>query len=298
MKPFFSIFISSFNRSATIDNTLKYLSLQTFKNFEVIIVDCKSSDNTREVINEFFKSEFFKNNSFEYYYYEKEYTPQTVEDWNEGILYTKGKYSISLEGDDYFLENYLEDAYTYLIENPNTGLYFPGKKYNEEKIKSDVMLQKLYSLIAVPAPSEAIFISEHQGKKYLYNVTDYNYCPEVELYISICNDGYEAYYSGIDGVVRDRTVKSRGKWKYYRDHYFILERYKNKMPSKEYEQAVKRINKIAYLGLIYDILLYKGENCIELRNQLRVRHGILFFYHYFKYSIFIMCRALFRKIFK
>jgi hypothetical protein len=260
-------------------------------------VDCNSSDNTREIISNFFSSDFFKNNPFEYFYYEKSYTPQTVEDWNEGIYYTKGKYSISLEGDDYFLEGYLQEAYSYLEQHPNIGLYFPGMRYKPEVFQSAEMLQKLYSLEAVPAPSEAIFISSHQGIKHFYNIEDYNYCPEVELYISICNNGYDAYYSGKEGVVRDRTLKSRGKWKYYKDHYFLLERYKNKMSYQGYKQAVKRIDRLAYLGLIYDIVLYKSKNCFELKSQLRTRHGLLFYIRFIQYSIFILGRAIGRKIF-
>ena len=106
---------SSYNREITIFQTLISLCNQNFRNFEVIIVDCLSQDNTRSVIHEFFKSETFNNSKFEYRVEYKEYEPVSVEDWNEGLFYSNGLYTMSLEGDDQLLPNLLQDAYDFLI---------------------------------------------------------------------------------------------------------------------------------------------------------------------------------------
>lgn len=46
--PFFSIIIPTVNEEKRIQKTLRILKNQTFKNFEIIIVDANSSDATRE----------------------------------------------------------------------------------------------------------------------------------------------------------------------------------------------------------------------------------------------------------
>ena len=49
-----SIFIPTGNRALSLDKTLQSLTKQAYKNFEVIVVDYKSSDNTEAVIKKIF----------------------------------------------------------------------------------------------------------------------------------------------------------------------------------------------------------------------------------------------------
>lgn len=50
-----SIFVPTGNRALSLDKTLQSLTKQTYKNFEVIVVDYKSSDNTEAVIKKYSK---------------------------------------------------------------------------------------------------------------------------------------------------------------------------------------------------------------------------------------------------
>jgi len=52
-KPFFSVFIPVFNSSATIAETLLSVFNQTYTNFEVIVSDNNSTDNTLSIIKKF-----------------------------------------------------------------------------------------------------------------------------------------------------------------------------------------------------------------------------------------------------
>ena len=47
----FTICIPSYNRAHTIQKPLESLVEQTFKDFEVVVVDDGSSDNTEEVVH-------------------------------------------------------------------------------------------------------------------------------------------------------------------------------------------------------------------------------------------------------
>lgn len=278
MNPFFSICIPATNRENTIFKTLSSISNQTFNDFEVIISICNCEDNTEEQINLFFNGDEFKNNPFKYFIQKLNYKPKTVEDWNEPLKLSSGKYIAMLEGDDQFLPNHLTIAYKYLSKNPLTGLYFPGKKYKEKILTGKTAFSCLYSLKAIPAPSEAIFIASDGNKKFIYNINEYNYCPEIELYFEICLKNFSIYYSGEDGVIRDKTIKSRAKWKYYRDHFYIANKFKNNVTPKKYNNTYNEIKYRAIKSLIYDFYKYKSIESKQLKKELINKFGIVNYY--------------------
>ncbi len=278
MNPFFSICVPSTNREATIFETLKSISLQKFSDFEVIISDCNSTDNTREEIKNFLNSNHFKNNTFNYQLQYLDYTPKTVEDWNEPLNIAKGKYIAMLEGDDQFLPNHLQQAYNDLSSQKNIGLYFPGNKYKRQTLGKEKGYNQLYSLKSIPAPSETIFKrTNRKNIPYYYNVTEYNYCPEIELYLTICKS-YDIFYSGVEGVIRDETIKSRAKWRYYRDHFYIADKFKTNVTNKLFSKTINEIKTRAIKAIIYDHFTYKIPERKELKKQLKLRFGIYNYY--------------------
>lgn len=55
MAPFFSIIIPTLNEEQALPRILTSLTRQTEKNFDVIVVDCKSEDKTKEIAQQFAK---------------------------------------------------------------------------------------------------------------------------------------------------------------------------------------------------------------------------------------------------
>ena len=98
IKPFFSILTASFNRRATIQETLESVSNQTFRSFEHIIVDGGSNDGTIEILKE----------------YQEKYQLKWISEpdrgisdaLNKGLHLAKGFYVFVLQADDSFIDQF------------------------------------------------------------------------------------------------------------------------------------------------------------------------------------------------
>lgn len=101
-KPLLSVVILTYNSSRTIEKCLKSLENQTNKNFEVLIVDDDSTDNTIDLIkrnlkNYPFKIRFFRNGLH-----------NISRGRNIGIKNAKTKYVAFLDSDAYADENWIK----------------------------------------------------------------------------------------------------------------------------------------------------------------------------------------------
>lgn len=101
-----SLIIPVHNSSNFVDTIYNNISSQTFKNFEVIIVDDHSQDNTREVLKE-----KFKDKNFEYKILSSNGTGVSAAR-NTGIEESRGKYIAFIDDDDGISDDYLQILYT------------------------------------------------------------------------------------------------------------------------------------------------------------------------------------------
>lgn len=98
--PFFSIIIPTYNRAHLIKDTITSVQAQTFENWECIVIDDGSTDNTKEVIEDIAKID----NRVRYIYQEN---AERSAARNNGINNAKGEYICFLDSDDWYLENHL-----------------------------------------------------------------------------------------------------------------------------------------------------------------------------------------------
>lgn len=96
-----SIIIPTFNRAELILKTLDSIVNQSYRKYEIVIIDDASKDNTREIID------IYKNNNFDneiiYSCLDKNLGPNVAK--NLGIKLSKGDYLIFLDSDDTFPSN-------------------------------------------------------------------------------------------------------------------------------------------------------------------------------------------------
>jgi glycosyltransferase involved in cell wall biosynthesis len=103
-QPLVSIIIPTYNRAHLIGETLDSVLAQTYTNWECIIVDDGSSDNTDEVVSEYVK----KDPRFKYYQRPDEHLPGGNGARNFGFKMSKGEYVNWLDSDDLLMPNKIE----------------------------------------------------------------------------------------------------------------------------------------------------------------------------------------------
>ena len=99
-KPFFSIVIPTFNQAKFLKIALNSINKQTFKNFEIIVIDNNSNDSTYKIIKNFKGKINYKKIKNE---------GLIARSRNEGIKLSKGKWICFLDSDDYWLPNKLDE---------------------------------------------------------------------------------------------------------------------------------------------------------------------------------------------
>jgi glycosyltransferase involved in cell wall biosynthesis len=117
---FFSIIIACHNAENYIQFTLDSVLQQSFKNYEVLIVDDVSTDNSLDIIKQYAsKHQFIK-------YFTTPYKLGAGGARNFAVKYSSGKWLSILDADDLFLPDKLEKQFNLLNSYPNQNLVLVG----------------------------------------------------------------------------------------------------------------------------------------------------------------------------
>lgn len=130
---FFSIIIPSYNRASFIKETIDSILNQTFQEWECIVVDDGSKDNTKEVVQEIIKTD----NRVRYVYQEN---AERSAARNNGIKHALGKYICFLDSDDQFTIHHLQGLYDVIIQrNYKDEIYYTGCTIVKPSSKEEVV---------------------------------------------------------------------------------------------------------------------------------------------------------------
>jgi glycosyltransferase involved in cell wall biosynthesis len=113
--PFFSVLTASYNRGATIGTTLESLSRQTFQDFQHIVVDGQSHDQTLDILNEFAGRYNLT--------WLSEPDRGIAHALNKGLMLCSGKYILVTQADDKLLScDTLQNVYS-ILQNETYDIY-------------------------------------------------------------------------------------------------------------------------------------------------------------------------------
>lgn len=118
--PKVSVLIPTYNYAFCLDETLQSVLSQTFQDFELIIIDDGSKDNTDEVMQKYLSDPRIS-------YYKNEVNLGLVGNWNKCLSYAKGEYIKFLCADDKFRSDLLEKFVDVMEKYPNVSLVVCNK---------------------------------------------------------------------------------------------------------------------------------------------------------------------------
>ncbi len=258
MKPLISVIIPTFNRAEFLKISISSVLNQTFKEFELLIIDDGSTDNTKEIIKS------FNDDRIKYIYYNQNKGPSYAR--NTGIKLAQSNFIAFLDSDDKWKNEKLEIQYKSMLKNSNYLLshteeiwYKNGKILNPKKIhkkqQGDVFQQSLRLC--------AISMSTVMVKKELFKIVglfDENLlvCEDYDMWLRVTarfpvlliSDALTIKYGGHKDQLSQRFI-GMDKFRIYAIEKLInseiLSKEKLKMAIKELE----------YKSLIY------GKGCIK-----------------------------------
>jgi glycosyltransferase involved in cell wall biosynthesis len=172
MNPIFTIITATFNSEKTLERTIKSLLNQSFSNFEYLVIDGNSTDNTLAILNQF-KNQFDSKKI--HYKFISEKDKGIYDAWNKGLSEAKGDWISFLGSDDYYLENALEKYYTVISNNKCNYVHSRVSLLNEKNcfykvLGAKIEKKKFYNHMNIAHVGSfhhrSLFINEQFSLKY------------------------------------------------------------------------------------------------------------------------------------
>ena len=131
-----SIIIPTYNRAHVITDTLKSIVEQTYDDWECIVVDDHSDDNTKEVV----ESYIAKNTSFQYYKRPVDKPKGANACRNYGLKKSSTDYVIFLDSEDFLSKDCLKDRMEAVENYPEKdGVIFTMERFPARENQSNII---------------------------------------------------------------------------------------------------------------------------------------------------------------
>ena len=235
MKIPITVIIPNYNKQDYIIQCLQSIADQTYKDFECIVVDDGSTDNSRYLIDSFCCSD----NRF-----------KLICNVNHGLAYSRnyginaacGEYILPLDSDDYIEHTYLERAMSCFKQHPEITLYYGKWKfigYNAEMMNQ--RLGKLHYrdyktlLISNSIHCSCVYRKKDAVAAGLYDETMKAY-EDWEFLIRLLNGGKYVAYDEKDSLFYRQFEHSMSS--YGHEHYADICNYIRQKNKKIYDEVL------------------------------------------------------------
>lgn len=182
-RPLVSVIIPTYNRASWLKGAIDSVLEQTFTNFELLIIDDGSTDDTREIIANYGVQVK--------YFYQPNKGPSAAR--NSGIKKARADLITFLDSDDRWLKNKLQTQVDLMITDPGIKICYTdeiwirrGKKVNPKKIHqkySGWIYQKCLPLCII-SPSSVMIYREVFDKVGLFDES-LLVCEDYDLWLRI-----------------------------------------------------------------------------------------------------------------
>ena len=242
-----SVIVPNFNHAKYLRQRLETIYNQTYKNFEVLLLDDASTDDSREILNEFY--ELHKSNTRKIF--NEENSGGVFNQWQRGIESARGSLIWIAESDDYSDENFLAsmvDAFT----DDAVQLAFARTDFVEEDVKTFTTEEYLRDVTSfdwtknfaitaaefvergfgvkniIPNVSSVIFRKPAQIRENVRELwRDMKLCGDWLFYLDIIKGGVVYYTPEATNFYRvhkkSTSLKIQKEPRYYEEHQRIAE---------------------------------------------------------------------------
>lgn len=195
-----TIFTPSYNRNNTLNRLYESIKAQTYSNFEWVLVDDGSTDNTKKFAE---KVESENKIRFTYFYQENMGKPQAI---NKGAELANYKFFLCIDSDDFLscdciekitnkineLENYDDEKFIGII-TPRKNIVKQNNDFQISKNLNNTSIQELYFKYKFKGETTLI-IKTDLLRKYKYpKFENENFIPETWQYDIFDRIGYWYY---------------------------------------------------------------------------------------------------------
>ena len=125
----FSVIMPLYNKAPFVRKALESIASQTYRDFELIIIDDGSTDNSAAICEEFFQTfnhslahSINVNRSFVHLFI-RQTNSGVAAARNNGVKASKGEYVCFLDADDWWEPTFLEEMDKLINEYPDAGIY-------------------------------------------------------------------------------------------------------------------------------------------------------------------------------
>jgi len=245
-KILFSVVITSYNSSKYIKKTLISLLNQSFKNFEVVLVDDGSTDNTISIVKKFKQQKKLKIKIIELLH-----KGSPARSRNVGILNSKGKYICFLDADDLFLKNKLFELNKTIIFN-NLDVYYHNvilkhkksnlicKNINKKNPFKDLIFNENKIVLSSSCVKKSFLIKKkirfNENKK-LISVEDYDFWLQIASF-----EGSFFLINKILGIYNlNEASISKNRSFHFLSTMYLLDRYKKYLAKDKTNYFMRKI---------------------------------------------------------
>lgn len=220
--PTVSVILPNYNHAQFLKQRIDSILNQTYQDFELIILDDHSSDNSISIINE-----YTNNLHVSHILINRQNSGSPFRQWQKGFSFVKGKYIWIAESDDFASPVFLESMVSLLEKDEKSSLAFCGSHMvdeNGEKTPIDWDRNKQREGTISFFPSYDFLFNRMLISNSLYNASmvlfrksslqavnndflSFNYTGDWMFFAQICSTGNIYRYNGKLNYFRQHTAK-------------------------------------------------------------------------------------------
>lgn len=272
--PFVSVIIPNYCHAEYLDKRIQSVIDQTYSNFEVIILDDCSNDNSRDVIEKYRNKPHISQ-----LVYNKTNSGSTFSQWDKGISLSKGSIIWIAESDDFCEPTLLEELVSAYLELPGCAVAYslsmlvdqngtkihPYEKYKNKYISGESYIKKYLTF-----------------ENMLRNASSAIFSKEIALSISPLYKAYKAagdYMFWVEMAERGNVAIVNTQLNYFRRHIGVVTDRREADGSSFYEiksifDYIVNNHKIScwrrYITYCHyaDIITRKSFNSDQIKNRI------------------------------